>query len=238
MGISVRRGEAVSALEFPHVGHSCQVEWVGLNGSMDPAFRETFPLMYEEWGSLARGERLQAGDHLASTQPEGRIVHTLGVKQGMRDEVDLEAVVTSVQAALRDDSTDAIAFHRIGTRCQGRLPWHVIASALESVALSASTEVVVFTDEWDDLVDALGVGQHVEATVTAAHRFGAFLELGWPFEGFIDVAELSDEHPLEPGQSLEVEVLMLDDAHQQVRAYPVDPVLRRPHPVGTELVDP
>lgn len=237
MGISVQRGAAVSALEFRHVGHGCQVEWAGLHWAMDPSFSEAFPLMLEEWGSLARGERIRPGDHQVSTQPDGRIVHTLGIKQGMRDQVDLDAVVASVMSVVEVDSIDAIAFHRIGTRCQGRLPWSVVAGPLELVALSASTEIVVFVDEWDDLVDALGVGQHVEATVTAVHQFGAFLELGWPFKGFIDVLELSDEKPLKPGQALEVEVLMLNDAHQQVRACPVDPAFRRTHAADSAPAD-
>jgi hypothetical protein len=227
VGLSVERGDAVSAVEFEHLGHGCQVDPAGVHKAMDPSFRDGFPLMYEGWHALAREAVLRPGDHRASVQPDGRVVHTLGIKQGMLDPVDLDAMVAALKVAVDEAPVSAIVFHRLGTRCQGRLPWSSVAPAVESVAASTATEIVVFTDEWDDLVDELLVGQHIRAVVSVTYPWPAFLDLGGPFSGFIDVLGLSEETPLELNQSLDVEVLMLDDDLKQVRARPVDPQLRR-----------
>ena len=226
VALIVERGEAVSAAGFSAVGHGCQVELQGLHWAMDPAFRTAFPAMYETWETLVRTESLQPGDQVATLLSDSRTVHTLAIKRGMRDPVDLDAVVSSVQRALAETTAQAIAFHRIATRCDGRLPWRTIAAALEPVAASSATDIVVLTDEWDALVDSFTIGKQIRATVTHAPVFGAFLDIGYPFPAFIDVISISPNHHLEVGQSLEIEIIHLDDARKQVRARPADPDLR------------
>ena len=194
---------------------------------MDQAFRTTFPSMHEAWETLAQAGTMAPGDQLTTPLPDGRVVHTLAIKRGMWDPVDSAAVRASMERALSESSAEAIAFHRIGTRCNGRLPWPTVAAAVESVAVSSETDIVVLTDDWDDLVDALQVGDQIRATVTSTPAFGAFLDIGYRFRGLIEVPELSVNHGLEIGQSLEIEIIQLVDHAKQVRARPTDPTLRR-----------
>jgi len=194
---------------------------------MDQRFRIAFPAMYENWEKHALAGTIRAGDHLRTLLPNGAAVHTLAIKQGMNDPVDLDAVTGSLAKALATTDAPAITFHRLGTRCQGRLPWSAIASAIGPIAASSATDVIILTDEWDNLVDALTVGDRVSGKVTRSLTFGAFLDIGWRFPAFIDVACLSPDNRLQDGQSLEVEIVLLDDAKEQVRAWPADPDLRR-----------
>lgn len=194
---------------------------------MDQRFRIAFPAMYEDWEKHARVGTIRPGDQLRTLLPNGAAVHTLAIKRGMNDPVDLDAVTGSLAKALATTAAPSITFHRIGTRCQGRLPWSAIASAIGPIAASSGTDVIILTDEWDNLVDALSVGDRMSGMVMRSLTFGAFLDIGWPFPAFVDVACLSPDNPLQEGQSLEVEIVLLDDARQQVRAWPADPDLRR-----------
>ncbi len=215
MALLVERGDPMAS-DHHHVGHGCQVGHTGLHWAMDPGFREAFPAMYGAWEALARRGLLRPGD-LERTLTEGRMVFTVGIKHGLEDEVDLAAIVQGVREAAEVTSAESIAFHRIGTRCEGRMEWSAVAPALEAIAPANGPDIVVYMDEWDDLIDTLVLGQEIDAEVSQVVPFGVFLDLGWPFAGLIDQPGIADELDLRPGHPLKARITALNDGHKQVR---------------------
>ena len=73
---------------------------------------------------------------------------------------------------------------------------------------------------WNVLQKRLPVGQVLEATVSRCEEFGAMIDIGQDFPGFIDVVDLPAPRP-GVGESIRVKVVQFADWNHQVRLSPV-----------------
>ncbi len=79
-------------------------------------------------------------------------------------------------------------------------------------------------DPWDEIKDALDVGDAIEVTVSNIEPYGAFVDLGNDIEGFLHISEISWDknikHPkdhIEENQTINVEVIEINFEERRLR---------------------
>ncbi len=79
-------------------------------------------------------------------------------------------------------------------------------------------------DPWEEIKDALDVGDAIEVTVSNIEPYGAFVDLGNDIEGFLHISEISWDknikHPkdhIQENQTLNVEVIEIDFEERRLR---------------------
>jgi small subunit ribosomal protein S1 len=75
-------------------------------------------------------------------------------------------------------------------------------------------------DPWHKVTEDLSVGQVVEGTLANVVDFGAFVDLGQGVEGLVHISEMpageATLRELEPGSSISVRVLEIDDDRRRI----------------------
>jgi small subunit ribosomal protein S1 len=79
-------------------------------------------------------------------------------------------------------------------------------------------------DPWDEIKDALDVGDAIQVTISNIEPYGAFVDLGNDIEGFLHISEISWDknikHPkdhIEEGQVVDVEVIEISAKDRRLR---------------------
>ena len=79
-------------------------------------------------------------------------------------------------------------------------------------------------DPWDEIKDALEVGDSIQVTISNIEPYGAFVDLGNDIEGFLHISEISWDknikHPrdyIQEGQVVDVEVIEIDAKERRLR---------------------
>lgn len=99
-------------------------------------------------------------------------------------------------------------------------PSGIAASALKHQASPLAAKNAVPAS--DDPAEALHLGQIVSGRVVNLTPFGAFIDLGLPYNGLLHISQISDDyisHPserLHPGQSLTLRILDIDASRQRI----------------------
>lgn len=75
---------------------------------------------------------------------------------------------------------------------------------------------------WDDLIASVALGEHRVARIVRVERWGALVDLGLEFPGFIDSLHLGDDiEAYRVDDEWEVEVIQFAEYNNQIRVRPV-----------------
>lgn len=73
---------------------------------------------------------------------------------------------------------------------------------------------------WGDMAHLVAVGDRFSARVLRVDRWGLLVDLGLPFNGFIDRLNVGDElERLRPGSEIDVIVVQLAEYNHQIRVH-------------------
>jgi small subunit ribosomal protein S1 len=103
----------------------------------------------------------------------------------------------------------------------------------ERIALSRKR---LLPDPWQRVTATLDEGEVVEGTVTGVAPFGAFVEIGKGVEGLVHTSEMpggqATRSDLEPGASVTVRVLEIDEGERQIALRLQNAEVPKPCPAG------
>lgn len=104
-----------------------------------------------------------------------------------------------------------------------KVPVKAISYDKEKRHLSLSIKAAM-PDPWDEIKDALEVGDAIQVTVSNIEPYGAFVDLGNDIEGFLHISEISWDknikHPkdhIQEGQVINVEVIEISAKDRRLR---------------------
>jgi small subunit ribosomal protein S1 len=104
-----------------------------------------------------------------------------------------------------------------------KVPVKAISYDKEKRHLSLSIKAAM-PDPWDEIKDALEVGDAIQVTVSNIEPYGAFVDLGNDIEGFLHISEISWDknikHPkdhIQEGQVINVEVIEISAEDRRLR---------------------
>ncbi|MBE0494968.1 MAG: 30S ribosomal protein S1 [Campylobacterales bacterium] len=104
-----------------------------------------------------------------------------------------------------------------------KVPVKAISYDKEKRHLSLSIKAAM-PDPWDEIKDALDVGDAIQVTISNIEPYGAFVDLGNDIEGFLHISEISWDknikHPkdhIEEGQVVDVEVIEISPQDRRLR---------------------
>jgi small subunit ribosomal protein S1 len=104
-----------------------------------------------------------------------------------------------------------------------KVPVKAISYDKEKRHLSLSIKAAM-PDPWDEIKDALDVGDAIQVTISNIEPYGAFVDLGNDIEGFLHISEISWDknikHPkdhIEEGQVVDVEVIEISAKDRRLR---------------------
>jgi small subunit ribosomal protein S1 len=104
-----------------------------------------------------------------------------------------------------------------------KVPVKAISYDKEKRHLSLSVKAAM-PDPWDEIKDALDVGDAIQVTISNIEPYGAFVDLGNDIEGFLHISEISWDknikHPkdhIEEGQVVDVEVIEISPKDRRLR---------------------
>lgn len=104
-----------------------------------------------------------------------------------------------------------------------KVPVKAISYDKEKRHLSLSIKAAM-PDPWDEIKDALDVGDAIQVTVSNIEPYGAFVDLGNDIEGFLHISEISwnknIKHPkdhIEEGQVINVDVIEISPKDRRLR---------------------
>jgi ribosomal protein S1 len=77
--------------------------------------------------------------------------------------------------------------------------------------------------DWGDMAHMVAVGDRLKAKVLRVDRWGLLVDLGLPFDGFIDRLNVGNElESFYPGLELDVVVVQLAEYNHQIRVHLFD----------------
>jgi|LFRM01.1.fsa_nt_gb small subunit ribosomal protein S1 len=104
-----------------------------------------------------------------------------------------------------------------------KVPVRAISYDKEKRHLSLSIKAAM-PDPWDEIKDALDVGDAIEVTVSNIEPYGAFVDLGNDIEGFLHISEISWDknikHPkdhIKEGEIINVDVIEISPEDRRLR---------------------
>jgi small subunit ribosomal protein S1 len=104
-----------------------------------------------------------------------------------------------------------------------KVPVKAISYDKEKRHLSLSIKAAM-PDPWDEIKDALDVGDAIQVTISNIEPYGAFVDLGNDIEGFLHISEISWDknikHPkdhIEENQVVDVEVIEISPKDRRLR---------------------
>ena len=104
-----------------------------------------------------------------------------------------------------------------------QVPVKAISYDKEKRHLSLSVKAAM-PDPWEEIKDALDVGDAIQVTISNIEPYGAFVDLGNDIEGFLHISEISWDknikHPkdhIEEGQEVDVEVIEINADERRLR---------------------
>lgn len=131
------------ALDLPALGHGCNCRG-SMAGGIAEEFRRRWPDMYEEYRRLCRTGEFRLGEFFR-WDGDGFTVYNLATQQRGGADARLDAVATSVQAALADAANlgvAALGVPRLGAGIGG-LDWADVRAALHEAGEASPVELTV-----------------------------------------------------------------------------------------------
>lgn len=129
-------------LGLPALGHGCNCTGA-MGAGIAVEFRRRFPEMYEEYRELCQKGEFQLGDIFVWEAP-GVVVYNLATQPIPRPSATLEAIDTSIRAALADAAgrgLPRLGVPRIGAGLGG-LKWADVAEVLANAGEDSPVELV------------------------------------------------------------------------------------------------
>lgn len=128
---------------LPAIGHGCNCAG-SMGAGIALAFKQRFPDMYQEYRRRCRAGEFRLGDIMVWETPD-LVIYNLATQPVPRPSATLEAIDTSVRAALADAAGRGLAqlgLPRVGAGLGG-LNWPDVADVLDRASADSLVELVV-----------------------------------------------------------------------------------------------
>lgn len=130
-------------LDLPALGHGCNCAG-SMGAGIAKQFRQRFPEMYREYRQRCQRGAFTLGD-IFVWQGDGLVIYNLATQPVPRPSATLDAIGTSIRAALTDADRRGlprVGVPRIGAGLGG-LAWPDVAAVLEAAAADHTADLVV-----------------------------------------------------------------------------------------------
>lgn len=130
-------------LGLPAIGHGCNCAG-SMGAGIAAEFKRRFPAMYQEYRRRCRQGNFQLGDIFVWDQEPDLVVYNLATQPVPRPSATLQAIDTSIRAALADAEQrglSRLAAPRIGAGLGG-LAWPDVAAVLRPAGEDSTVELI------------------------------------------------------------------------------------------------
>ena len=130
-------------LGLPAIGHGCNCAGA-MGAGIAREFKRRLPRMYREYWRRCQAGRFRLGDVFVWAA-DGLVVYNLATQPLPRPPASLDAIDTSVRAALGDAhqrGLTRLGVPRLGAGLGG-LPWSDVRAVLDAAAVAAPVDLVV-----------------------------------------------------------------------------------------------
>src|SRR5262245_51707757 len=130
-------------LELPAIGHGCNCAGT-MGAGIAVEFKRRYPAMYDEYRRRCQAEQFRLGD-IFVWDADGLVIYNLATQPVPRPSATLDAIETSVRAALADAQHRALprlGVPRIGAGLGG-LAWNDVATVLARASADSDVELIV-----------------------------------------------------------------------------------------------